>query len=89
MNVATEDRASIYGRVMTEDPLFMKQLETDAILNAKTEAIFAFFDGIKKDLNIKSSNAFYTKLETIKTKVRSITKRRAADTDTAGGVGEK
>ena len=89
MNVATEDRASIYGRIMTEDPLFMKQLETDAILNAKTEAIFAFFDGIKKDLNIKSSNAFYTKLETIKTKVRSIIKRRAADPDTGGGAGGK
>ena len=69
MNVASEDRASIYGRMMTEDKSFFEQLESDKILKEKTEKIFQFFQLIKQDLAIDSSNAFYTKLEEIAARV--------------------
>ena len=72
MNVATEDRASIYGRIMTEDKSFFEQLESDKILKEKTEKIFQFFQLIKKDLDIDSSNAFYTKLEMLKARVNAL-----------------
>lgn len=72
MNVATEDRASIYGRIMTEDKSFFEQLESDKILKEKTEKIFQFFQLIKKDLDIDSSNAFYTKIEMLQARVNAL-----------------
>ncbi len=72
MNVATEDRASIYGRIMTEDKSFFEQLESDKILKEKTQKIFQFFQLIKKDLDIDSSNAFYTKIEMLQARVNAM-----------------
>lgn len=43
MNVATDDRATLYGRLMAEDKLFFERLKTDKILKAKTDRILEFF----------------------------------------------
>ncbi len=66
MNVATDDRATLYARLMTEDQAFFAKLATDKILKAKTEKMLAFFQFLMKDLGIPISSPFYTKLERIK-----------------------
>ena len=63
MNVATDDRATLYGRLMAEDKLFFERLKTDKILKAKTDRILEFFQFIKRDLGIKSTNPFFIKIE--------------------------
>jgi len=63
MNVATDDRATLYGRLMAEDKLFFERLKTDKILKAKTDRILEFFQLIKRDLGIKSTSSFFIKIE--------------------------
>jgi len=63
MNVATDDRATLYGRLMAEDKLFFERLKTDKILKAKTDRILEFFQFIKRDLGIKSTSPFFIKIE--------------------------
>ncbi len=63
MNVATDDRATLYGRLMAEDKLFFERLKTDKILKAKTDRILDFFQLIKRDLGIKSTSPFFIKIE--------------------------
>ncbi len=63
MNVATDDRATLYGRLMAEDKLFFERLKTDKILKAKTDRILEFFQLIKRDLGIKSTSPFFIKIE--------------------------
>ena len=63
MNVATDDRATLYGRLMAEDKLFFERLKTDKILKSKTDRILEFFQLIKRDLGIKSTSAFFIKIE--------------------------
>lgn len=70
MNIATDDRATLYARLMSGDVEFLSRLRRDTILKAKTEKLLEFFQVIQKDLNISSSNPFYEKLEIIKTMVR-------------------
>jgi hypothetical protein len=63
MNIATDDRATLYARLMTGDQPFLTKLKTDKILKAKTERILEFFQLLKRDLAIPSPDPFYTKLE--------------------------
>lgn len=70
MNIATDDRATLYARLMSGDVEFLSRLRRDTILKAKTEKLLEFFQVIQKDLDISSSNPFYEKLEIIKTMVR-------------------
>jgi len=63
MNVATDDRATLYGRLMAEDKLFFERLKTDKILKSKTDRILEFFQLIKRDLGVKSTSAFFIKIE--------------------------
>jgi hypothetical protein len=63
MNVATDDRATLYGRLMAEDKLFFERLKTDKILKAKTDRILEFFQLIKRDLGIMSTSPFFIKIE--------------------------
>ncbi|WP_309717921.1 hypothetical protein [Armatimonas sp.] len=69
MNVATDDRATLYARLMTEDQAFFEKLTTDKILKAKTEKMLAFFQFLKKDLAIPTQSVFYTKLEKIQSRL--------------------
>jgi len=63
MNVATDDRATLYGRLMAEDKLFFERLKTDKILKVKTDRILEFFQLIKRDLGIMSTSSFFIKIE--------------------------
>ncbi len=69
MNIATDDRATLYARLMSGDIEFFSRLRRDTILKAKAEKLLEFFQLIKKDLEIPSSNPFYDNLEIIKTMV--------------------
>ena len=71
MNIATDDRATLYARYMTSrvadegrgDQPFLARLGTDKILKAKTERLVEFFQMLKRDLAIPSPSPFYSKLE--------------------------
>jgi hypothetical protein len=73
MNIATDDRATLYGRMMTArvadegrgDQPFLAKLETDKILKAKAERMIEFFQLLKRDLAIPSPNPLCSKLEGI------------------------
>jgi len=55
MNIATDDRATLYGRLMTAhladkgrgDQPFLEKLKTDTILKAKADRLIAFFESLK------------------------------------------
>ena len=66
MNIATDDRATLYGRLMSGDMQFFSKLERDMILKAKTEKILEFFRLLKRDLEIPPTSPFYTKLDSLK-----------------------
>ena len=70
MNIATDDRATLYGRLMSGDIDFFGRLSRDKILKAKTGKILDFFQLIKTNLDIPSPNPFYEKLEFIQKLVR-------------------
>ncbi|MEQ1852376.1 MAG: hypothetical protein ABMA01_12375 [Chthoniobacteraceae bacterium] len=73
MNIATDDRATLFGRMMTAhvadegrgDQPFLGKLETDKILKAKFDRMIEFFQFLKRDLSIATPNPFYSKLEGI------------------------
>lgn len=73
MNIATDDRATLFGRMMTArvadegrgDQPFLAKLETDKILKAKFDRMIEFFQFLKSDLAIPSPNPFDLKLEGI------------------------
>lgn len=54
---------------MSGDIEFFSRLRRDTILRAKAEKLLEFFQLIKKDLEIPSSNPFYEKLDIIKAMV--------------------
>jgi hypothetical protein len=62
MNIATDDRATIYGRMMVADQVFYGRLATDSILLAKTKRIQEFFDNIRQEFSIPASNPLYQML---------------------------
>ncbi len=71
MNIATDDRATLFGRMMTArvadegrgDLLFLAKLEADKILKAKTDRMIEFFQLLKRDLAIPSENPLYSILD--------------------------
>ena len=73
MNIATDDRATLFGRMMTArvadegrgDQPFLAKLETDKILKAKTERLIDFLQFLKRDLAISSPSPLYSRLEGI------------------------
>ena len=62
MNIATDDRATIYGRMMVADQVFYARLATDPILLAKTKRIQEFFGNIRQEYSIPASNPLYQML---------------------------
>lgn len=62
MNIATDDRATIYGRMMVADQDFHGRLPTDPILLAKTTRLQEFFRNIRQELPIPAASPFYRML---------------------------
>ena len=70
MNIATDDRATLYGRMMTAhladegrgDQPFLEKLKTDKILKAKTDRLIEFFQLLKRDLTIPAGSPLYSRL---------------------------
>ncbi|MEY4482848.1 MAG: hypothetical protein RL693_300 [Verrucomicrobiota bacterium] len=75
MNIATDDRATLYARLMTAhvadegrgDQPFLAKLETDKILKAKCDRMIEFFQLLKRDLAIPAESPFYSRLVPILT----------------------
>ncbi|MCX6851087.1 MAG: hypothetical protein NTY98_19430 [Verrucomicrobia bacterium] len=71
MNIATDDRATLYARLMTAhvadegrgDQPFLTRLKTDTILKAKADRLIEFFQMLKNDLSIPSDNPLYSRLQ--------------------------
>ena len=71
MNIATDDRATLYARLMTAhaadegrgDQPFLEKLKTDKILKAKAERLIEFFRLLKRDLAISETSPLYSQLE--------------------------
>ena len=62
MNIATDDRATLYARMMVADQVFYGRLATDPILLAKTNRLQEFFRNIRQELSIPESNPLYQML---------------------------
>jgi len=62
MNIATDDRATMYARMMVADKVFYGRLPTDPILLAKTKRLQEFFGNIRQELSIPESNPLYQML---------------------------
>ena len=62
MNIATDDRATLYARMMVADKVFYGRLPTDPILLAKTKRLQEFFGNIRQELSIPESNPLYQML---------------------------
>lgn len=71
MNIATDDRATLYARLMTThvadegrgDQPFLAKLETDKILKAKADRLIKFFQSLSQELTIPMPNPWYSQLE--------------------------
>ena len=71
MNIATDDRATLYARLMTAhaadegrgDQPFLEKLKTDKILKAKADRLIEFFQMLKRDLAISEPSRLYSQLE--------------------------
>ncbi len=71
MNIATDDRATLYARLMTAhladegrgDQPFLEKLKTDPILKAKADRLIAFFHSLKQELAIATPNPWSSRLE--------------------------
>ncbi len=71
MNIATDDRATLYGRLMTAhladegrgDQPFLEKLKTDPILKVKTDRLVAFFLSLQQELAISTTNPWFSRLE--------------------------
>ena len=71
MNIATDDRATIYARLMTAhvadegrgDQPFFEKLKTDKILKSKADRLIEFFQMLKRDLAISEPSRLYSHLE--------------------------
>lgn len=62
MNIATDDRATLYARMMVADQVFYGRLATDPILLAKTKRLQEFFRNIRHELSIPESSPLYQML---------------------------
>ena len=73
MNIATDDRATLYARLMTAhvadegrgDQPFLDKLKTDPILKAKADRLIAFFKSLSQELAIQTPNLWSSRLEGI------------------------
>jgi hypothetical protein len=71
MNIATDDRATLYARLMTAhvadegrgDQPFFEKLKTDKILKSKADRLIQFFQMLKRDLAISEPSRLYSHLE--------------------------
>jgi hypothetical protein len=71
MNIATDDRATLYARLMTAhaadegrgDQPFLDKLKTDPILKTKADRLIEFFRLLKRDLAISETSPLYSQLE--------------------------
>jgi hypothetical protein len=71
MNIATDDRATLYARLMTAhvadegrgDQPFLDKLKTDAILKAKADRLIEFFKSLSQELAIQMPNPWSSRLE--------------------------
>jgi len=62
MNIATDDRATLYARMMVADQVFYGRLPTDPILLAKTKRLQKFFRNIRQELSVPESSPLYQML---------------------------
>ena len=62
MNIATDDRATLYARMMVADQVFYGRLPTDPILLAKTKRLQEFFRNIRHELSVPESSPLYQML---------------------------
>lgn len=62
MNIATDDRATLYARMMVADKVFYGRLATDPILLAKTNRLQEFFRNIRQELSIPDPSPLYEML---------------------------
>jgi hypothetical protein len=62
MNIATDDRATMYARMMVADQVFYGRLATDPILLAKTNRLQEFFRNVRQELSIPASSPLYQML---------------------------
>jgi hypothetical protein len=62
MNIATDDRATMYARIMVADKVFYGRLATDPILLAKSRLLQEFFRNIRQELSIPASSPLYQML---------------------------
>lgn len=71
MNIATDDRATLYARLMTAhladegrgDQPFLERLRADKILRAKADRLIAFFQALQEELAIQTPCLWYSRLE--------------------------
>ncbi|GDY18603.1 hypothetical protein LBMAG55_19260 [Verrucomicrobiota bacterium] len=61
-NFATDDRATLYARMMVADQIFYGRLPTDPILLAKTKRLQEFFLNIRHELSVPESSPLYQML---------------------------
>jgi hypothetical protein len=62
MNIATDDRATMYARMMVADRVFYARLVHDPVLLAKTIRLQEFFRNIRQELSIPASSPLYQML---------------------------
>jgi len=62
MNIATDDRATMYARMMVADQIFYGRLATDPVLLAKTNRLQEFFRNIRQELTIPATSPLYQML---------------------------
>jgi len=73
MNIATDDRATLYGRLMTAhladegrgDQPFLEKLQSDKILRAKANLLIKFFRSLQLELAIPKPNPWSSRLEAV------------------------
>ena len=73
MNIATDDRATLYGRLMNArladggkgDQPFLERLDTDKFLKVKAARMSEFFQMLKRDLAISPSSPLYERLQSV------------------------
>ncbi len=71
MNIATDDRATLYARLMTahaadegrRDQSFLTWLKTDSVLKAKADRLLEFFQMLKSELAIPAECPLLSKLQ--------------------------
>ena len=71
MNIATDDRATLYGRLMTArladggkgDQPFLERLDTDKFFKVKAARMSEFFQMLKRDLAISPSSPLHERLQ--------------------------